>query len=74
MATTSILTGTFTLPNNAAPESAVLSIVMSAMDTDQNTGDVMPDDGSFTVALVAGEIPAGQTIWQNTAGLRGTRH
>ncbi len=74
MATTATLTGTFTLPNNAAPDSAVLSIVMSAMDTDQNTGDVLPDDGSFTVALVAGKIPAGQTIWQNTAGLRGTHY
>ena len=74
MATTSILTGTFTLPNNAAPESAVLSVTLSAMDTDQNTGHVLPDDGLFTVALVAGEIPAGQTIWQNTAGLRGTHY
>jgi len=74
MATTSILTGTFTLPNNAAPESAVLSIVMSAMDTDQNTGHVLPDDGSFTIALVAGAIPAGQEIWKNTAGLRGTHY
>jgi len=74
MATTSILTGTFTLPNNAAPESAVLSVTLSAMDTDQNTGHVLPDDGSFTIALVAGAIPAGQTIWQNTAGLRGTHY
>lgn len=74
MATTATLTGTFTLPNNAAPDSAVLSVTLSAMDTDQNTGHVLPDDGSFTVALVAGEIPAGQTIWQNTAGLRGTHY
>ena len=74
MATTATLTGTFTLPNNAAPDSAVLSVTLSAMDTDQNTGHVLPDDGLFTVALVAGEIPAGQTIWQNTAGLRGTHY
>jgi len=74
MATTATLTGTFTLPNDAAPESAVLSVTLSAMDTDQNTGHVLPDDGSFTIALVAGAIPAGQTIWQNTAGLRGTHY
>jgi len=75
MATTATLTGTFVLPNDAAPDSAVLSVTLSAMDTDQNTRHVLPDDGSFTVALVAGEkIPAGQTIWQNTAGLRGTHY
>jgi len=74
MATTATLTGTFTLPNNAAPDSAVLSVTLSAMDTDQNTGHVLPDDGSFTIALVAGAIPAGQEIWQNTAGLRGTHY
>lgn len=74
MATTATLTGTFTLPNDAAPDSAVLSVTLSAMDTDQNTGHVLPDDGSFTVALVAGAIPAGQEIWKNTAGLRGTHY
>ena len=60
MATTATLTGTFTLPNDAAPDSAVLSVTLSAMDTDQNTRHVLPDDGSFTVALVAGAIPAAQ--------------
>lgn len=74
MATTATLTGTFTLPNDAAPDSAVLSFTLSAMDTDQNTGDVLPDDGSFTVVLVDGAIPAGQEIWKNTAGLRGTHY
>ena len=74
MATTATLTGTFTLPNDAAPDSAVLSVILSAMDTDQNTRHVLPDDGSFTVALVAGAIPAGQEIWKNTAGLRGTHY
>ncbi len=74
MATTATLTGTFTLPNDAAPDSAVLSVTLSAMDTDQNTGHVLPDDGSFTIALVAGAIPAGQEIWKNTAGLRGTHY
>ena len=74
MATTATLTGTFTLPNDAAPNSAVLSVIMSAMDTDQNTRDVLMDDGSFTVALIAGAIPAGQEIWKNTAGLRGTHY
>ena len=74
MATTATLTGTFSLPNDAAPDSAVLSVTLSAMDTDQNTRHVLPDDGSFTVALVAGAIPAGQEIWKNTAGLRGTHY
>ncbi len=74
MATTATLTGTFTLPNDAAPDSAVLSVTLSAMDTDQNTRDILMDDGSFTVALVAGAIPAGQEIWKNTAGLRGTHY
>lgn len=74
MATTATLTGTFTLPNDAAPNSAVLSVIMSAMDTDQNTRDILMDDGSFMVALVAGAIPAGQEIWKNTAGLRGTHY
>ena len=74
MATTATLTGTFTLPNDAAPDSAVLSVTLSAMDTDQNTRHVLPDDGSFTVALVSGAIPAGQEIWKNTAGLRGTHY
>ena len=74
MATTATLTGTFALPNDAAPDSAVLSVTLSAMDTDQNTRHVLPDDGSFTVALVSGAIPAGQEIWKNTAGLRGTHY
>lgn len=74
MATTATLTGTFSLPNDAAPDSAVLSVTLSAMDTDQNTRHVLPDDGSFTVALVSGAIPAGQEIWKNTAGLRGTHY
>jgi hypothetical protein len=71
MATTSLITGRFVLPNNVAPVDAVARFTLSGYDTD-TLGDVVSNIERSYALLPNGDMPAGAVLWRNTSGLRGT--
>lgn len=74
MATAVTLTGTILLPDGTAPQGGQLRFQLTATDTDQTTRDSFAIGGSSFIDLEDGAIPAGTTIWPNTAGLAGSSY
>jgi len=69
--TETVLTGRFPFADDVVPASAVAKFVLSGVDVEG--GDVvLPDERR--VALTAGALPGGFTLWSNGAGGRGTHY
>jgi hypothetical protein len=74
MATTSVITGRFVLPNNVAATDAVVRFVLSGFDTDQTDDDVIAPYERVVTLEADGDLPPGVVLWRNERGIRTTRY
>jgi len=72
MVTTSAISGSFVLPNDAAPGSAIAKFTLVGFDA-EGSSIVAPYEVSYALTT-AGAMPAGAKLWRNTEGYAGTSY